>query len=644
MSNSVLVSLAFLKINWDTNRGIFLDNFIPFLTEALKDQTQDVISVSDLQTSLNNRFSLCIPQHVIKALLFRAKGKNIVILKNHVFYKNAKSKETSNFISVQQRVQIIYDGLISDFQSFAKSEYKTYFSESEAEKILLAFLSYNQLYIYQTGEEEKVIQNIPTISNENKVIISDYIVKVSQKNPLIFDYLDTIVKGFMIANALYLPDVHITNKKFRKTKIYLDTSFILFSLGYSGPEEKSPCIELINLLRINNARILCFRHTVEEIKGILGAASNKLGGVEMGTFGRSIRYFSDSGYLNLLGVGIEDKPDYSKVNYVVDEDKLFQFFKSKMPQNKDSALSRDVDSISAIYRVRRNETSSSIENSLAIFVTTNNTLNQAANDFYFQDHDRESVPPCITDFMITNFLWLKTPNQAPKLPMKRIIADSYAAIEPDNALLLKWIKEINKLKQNSSISEEDYYFMRYSKEVHTTLVEYTKGNPDIITTGSVLGIINKAKERIREDMQVKLDEETRERIKTESEYSLHIADDERKELERTNNLNANSRYITKPLMIVIKIFTLVLLAAITFISLPFDTLLSSNFTRIIQQWPGYVKTLVFFVLFIWSLYQIVFQPSFSLFDRLELFLQDAAFRLLDTLTKNQLGKKSTVSA
>jgi len=47
--------------------------------------------------------------------------------------------------------------------------------------------------------------------------------RLTQKNPLIFDYIDTIVKGYMLANMLYLPDVHNINKKFRKTKIYLDT-------------------------------------------------------------------------------------------------------------------------------------------------------------------------------------------------------------------------------------------------------------------------------------------------------------------------------------------------------------------------------------------------------------------------------------
>jgi len=37
---SVLISLAFLKVNMDTNRGIFVDNFIPFISETLRNQNK----------------------------------------------------------------------------------------------------------------------------------------------------------------------------------------------------------------------------------------------------------------------------------------------------------------------------------------------------------------------------------------------------------------------------------------------------------------------------------------------------------------------------------------------------------------------------------------------------------------------------
>jgi len=44
--------------------------------------------------------------------------------------------DASTFSSVQQKVQIIYAGLISNFQTFAKDKYLVDFTEQEAESII----------------------------------------------------------------------------------------------------------------------------------------------------------------------------------------------------------------------------------------------------------------------------------------------------------------------------------------------------------------------------------------------------------------------------------------------------------------------------------------------------------------------------
>jgi hypothetical protein len=285
---------------------------------------------------------------------------------------------------------------------------------------------------------------------------------------------------------------------------------------------------------------------------------------------------------------------------------------------------------------------SSIEDTTALFVTTTNALNVAANDFYYKDHDRDFIPPCISDFMLTNLLWLKTPNQAPKLPMKRIIADSYAAIEPDNILMTKWINEINKLKQNTSITEEDYFFMRCSKEVQYVLMEYTLGNPNIITTGAVLGLVEKAKDKIREDMKEIVVTETEKRLQSEASYSKYISEEERKELERINNLKENSRVLTRPLTIIIKVLVLGILICLLLVSLPYNTLLSSSFLGIIPQWPKFIRAAIFLLLLLLVVYQTFWGTSLnSLLNRLDIYVQNRLFIFLDSLSKKQFEKKNS---
>ena len=52
MKQTLLSSLAFLKIHSDSKNEIFLDNFIPFVAQSLVRLKENVISITDLQDIL----------------------------------------------------------------------------------------------------------------------------------------------------------------------------------------------------------------------------------------------------------------------------------------------------------------------------------------------------------------------------------------------------------------------------------------------------------------------------------------------------------------------------------------------------------------------------------------------------------------
>lgn len=170
----------------------------------------------------------------------------------------------------------------------------------------------------------------------------------------------------MIANVLYLPDVHDTKKKFSKTTVYLDTSFIIHALGYNGEQLRLPRLELLELLYKNNAKIRCFEHTIDEIEGILQACSQNLKDTSDTPFGRSVRYFVSMGYspsdvrllishlkdnIQKLRIEIVQTPKYENHHFIIDEDALFKYLKNKIGYNREDAIHKDVASISAIYHI-----------------------------------------------------------------------------------------------------------------------------------------------------------------------------------------------------------------------------------------------------------------------------------------------------
>lgn len=649
MKQTLLSSLAFLKIHSDSTNEIFLDNFIPFIVHSVGHLKDEAISVEPLQEDLFQSFGLRIPQSVVTALLYRARRRGLVTLKDKVFYRIKGQPNDFMFTSVQEKVGRIYSALIENFMEYCKTKYNTIFSEEAAEKLILSFIGYNQPFFYRHPASEKVIPVMPLSSEDEKFMVANYIYEARQSKPEIYEYLDTLVKGFMIANVLYLPDIYDVKKKFQKTRIYLDTSFVIHALGYNGEHLRIPRLELLEILYKCNAKICCFNHTVEEIEGILEACSQNLKNTSDTPFGRSVRYFVSMGYspsdirllishlkenIQKLRIEIVPTPGYENHSYVIDEDALFKYLEGRIKYSRKDAIHKDVASISAVYRLRRNNYSIYLENSSAVFVTTNNTLTSAANDFFFLTNDSSIAPPCVTDFFLTNLLWLKIPNHAPDLPMRKIIADSYAAIQPDEKLMAKWVNEIKKLEAAIKVTEEDYYFMRSSDEVYQALMEITKGNDEAITSGTVPQILERAKEIVRQEVEEKYQFELSKRQESEATIAYLRAEESRREAERKNRVDAKSRSFARNAVKLLRVLALLLLVFGFVLTLPLDLIVPGELVNnALSQFPHFILPLVFlFMLVIGVLGQYYGTTVDSWMNSLEIMIQKKAYKYLWSLS------------
>jgi hypothetical protein len=84
-SNSVLISLAVLKVNWDQQRKDYIENFVPFVLECIRTADADVVSMVNLQTQLAREFRLSIPQSVLSVILRRAARRGFLRVDNHTY-------------------------------------------------------------------------------------------------------------------------------------------------------------------------------------------------------------------------------------------------------------------------------------------------------------------------------------------------------------------------------------------------------------------------------------------------------------------------------------------------------------------------------------------------------------------------------
>jgi hypothetical protein len=570
VSSKAIASLAILKVNYDQHRD-YLDTFVPIVAECIRHSPDEVISTGNLQAEVRDRFGLHLPQHVIDKILKKAKRRGHIRQQKRVYHPVHQKLATLPFHEIQQQTLRKHEELIQNLKAFAKQHCNTTWSTEEAEKALLAYLETNQLFILSGVSHGSVVHvdTPPAIAN---YVVGRFIEHLQHTHSAAFEYLETIVKGNMLANAVFLPDPYKAQQRFQRTEIYLDTSFLIYALGYSGSGRQAPCTELLDLLYNVGAELRCFVHTAEEIKAILYAcadlmqARQDIGGPMVETLDyfvsteatpSDIRHLATKvdRSLDTKRIKVVEKPEYEH-RYLIDERGLGDILK-QLYYSSELARTRDVDSISAIMRLRRGRQTLFIEHCGALFITTNTSLARLSREFFYREARRDSVPPCIADFTLTNLVWLKNPLQAPDLPRKRIIADYYAAMQPNEHLWRLYLEEIGKLMQQGTITESDYHLLRYSTEARKALMDVTLGDETAFTHGTVSEILDYVRS------QIKADEIERRKV-AERKLQVLLAEQE----TRKAKVRARADKIAGMVAFILKVVIILVLLAGSFVASP----------------------------------------------------------------------------
>ena len=527
MPTQTAISLAILQVNWDERKKDYLDNFVPIIAECVRLQRNEIVSTGVLKTDIESRFGLNIPASAVNTILRRLRKPGYVYTKDGVYYRNNQALSSLNFREVQQSVIRMHDSLIADMIAHCKKQFDLDWSPEEAGNHLLSCLKENDVQIISAFTSGTLIPDTVSSTKAGKYYCALYIKHLEKTMSGSLDYLKKLVEGHMLANAIFLPDPMRASQKFHNTKIFFDTSFLIFALGYAGEARAEPCTELLQLLYETGAELCCFPHTVVEIIRVLQSCSQRLQqGKQTDAFG-TMEYFTERNFtdsdiqilinnirtsLESLRVSVKDKPPYEP-KYVIDEDALGKALEEEIKYHRPQARDRDTDSISAIMRLRHMNDYNFIEDCKALFITTNKAVARVSRMFFHSSPRDAFIPPCITDYSLTNLLWLKKPLKMPDLPMKRIIADCYAALQPNEKLIRAYLSKIDKLEKEREITEEEVFMLRYSLEARQALMESTSGDEQVLTNITIQELLQNAKEKILSKQLAEIETQAQQKIK-----------------------------------------------------------------------------------------------------------------------------------
>ena len=84
----------------------------------------------------------------------------------------------------------------------------------------------------------------------------------------------------------------------------------------------------------------------------------------------------------------------------------------------------------------------------------------------------------MTDVTFGTLVWLNAPATITELQGARVLADTIAALQPDEKLIRRYRRQLQKLRNNRDLTETEYYYLRSHPTPIRLLGEKTLGDAD----------------------------------------------------------------------------------------------------------------------------------------------------------------------
>lgn len=521
----LLTSLAVLQVNWDVSHRSYLDSFVPFVIEAMRRNEAADFSNAEVADALHEHFGLRLPVNIVGAILSRAAREKYGSRSSAGRFQPDTSRAA--FVAIaehEQRVLREQRNLTASLARFARESYGTTWSDDDARDSLLDYVEANAPGLLGTALRGQNVPEPPDIGQTQKVIVSAWIEEIHKQDPTRFEFLLTLVKGSMLAAGMGLyaatdrtqQQTPEGTRPFKKTQLVLDTPVVLKALGYEGDELRDAMRDTMALARRQGAELSCLVRTVKEVRGVLTGAAQKRRPSQDFTRGVDV-HFAESGYtrsdvlrcaerleqdLRGLGIVVVDSPPPDP-RYTVDEAGLEDALERKVRYpGRNGALIHDLEAITAIHRMRGDRAGDRLETCRAVLITTNEAVVRTARRF--PDLANHDWPVAMTVQDLATLLWVKEPMAAPDLPRHQLLARCYTVLAPSGPLWEAYLCEVERLRSQGRIDEDDVKLLRYSQAAQRALVEETTMQDTGVDADIVGAVLHRVRASVEEPLARKL--------------------------------------------------------------------------------------------------------------------------------------------
>jgi hypothetical protein len=535
VGSSLITTLAIVRANYDARKD-YLSNFEPFVVDGLKRWNGRPVEPAGLRDLLCSEFSLpALPINTAKQLIDRVAEDGFLRHGADGNYPDPRRLDAVPPLSEGRDTLLRHvRELTETLTAYANAVHHLEWTEADAEKALERFVEEFSVEM-ATAKRTRAFPDRAT-ADLALAVVHGFARHALERDQASLDHLEEVVRASMLTNVLYFHDAGPWSPTLPQLTVYLDTPVVLRMLGWAPEPLVAAAAEMLSLLREFKVSTRVFKHTIVEIQGILEGARMGIrhalavkpahrSNVPRGASGEVVQYLIANNKtaadveqmsadlereLMKLGVSPDDGPDYPDLPDF-SEKGLEETLQKVVRYRERPPLLKDVQSLASVHILRRGQPTHDLRRLRALFVTDNERLVRASRNYFKRANLESGIPHCMTDLSLTTQLWVRKPEKSPQIPRMFLIAESYAALNPDPETWERYLAAIERQAKRGAIDDRQVKILVYSNDARERFLEITHGDPDAVEPDTPLEVIAQHEAELLRPAEEKAQEVARER-------------------------------------------------------------------------------------------------------------------------------------
>src|SRR3990170_7577719 len=229
-----LATVALLKVNFDAGLD-HIQMFVPFVLDVINSRNATEVSLADIKSDLLARHGLDVPINTLETIVTRVTRRGFVRREGGRLLRNLTKPIDVDLISSRKVIEREHSAVARRFRDFAATRGVEVTADEDALALILGFLEQNHVSILLDPSPTNVIVG-ETLSRRETIAVAQFLQEVFRGEPELAGYLQRILEGLVLQNALLLRDISLAGRKFTNLEIFFDTGFLLRALGLTGAE------------------------------------------------------------------------------------------------------------------------------------------------------------------------------------------------------------------------------------------------------------------------------------------------------------------------------------------------------------------------------------------------------------------------